>query len=226
MTDNPAAMTADNLATWLTPRQALEVLSVAFTISVASDSIMERLRGGLISSVAANSSWESDKITTEPTSMVSIPASHWHYAPTDQASVNRLWYAGDVRFFLGTSNGRYAKSRAIRYFGIKFDPVGVRALLPPATTKSEQAEELPEASSTRALDTEEAPASKGPRVSEENLKAWYAVYQRTYLGPSDTLENAYQSARGMFPGKFVARDRVRKLCEGRKRGRKPNAENE
>jgi hypothetical protein len=64
------------------------------------------------------------------------------------------------------------------------------------------------------------PEAKAPSVSDQLLKEWYELYQKAYQGSADTLQKALESARGMFPGKFVSRDRVRKLCEGRKRGRK------
>jgi hypothetical protein len=64
---------------------------------------------------------------------------------------------------------------------------------------------------------------RGPPVSEELLKQWYAVYRRAYYGANDTLANAIKSARGMFPGKFVSRDRIRKIAGGRVRGRKPGS---
>jgi len=64
---------------------------------------------------------------------------------------------------------------------------------------------------------------KGPRVTDGELRAWYDVYRRFYTGALDTQDNAYASAKGMFPGKFVARDRVRALFPARKAGRKPIA---
>jgi hypothetical protein len=71
------------------------------------------------------------------------------------------------------------------------------------------------------VETERPPELRGPRVSDTHLKAWHVLYQQAYGGgQEDTLATAYKSAVGMFPGKFVSRDRVRELCAGRKIGRK------
>jgi len=67
-------------------------------------------------------------------------------------------------------------------------------------------------------------ANKGPPVSESALKAWAEAFKIAYGDtPQDKLETAYKSAEGMFPGKFAARDRIRELLKGRKRGPKPRA---
>ncbi|MFI5024718.1 MAG: hypothetical protein ACHQRJ_24085, partial [Alphaproteobacteria bacterium] len=64
---------AEDLPAWLTPREALALLSAAFDVAVAADAILQSLRGGLLRSIAASSSWEFDGKTQKPTSEVLIP---------------------------------------------------------------------------------------------------------------------------------------------------------
>jgi hypothetical protein len=99
---------------------------------------------------------------------------------------------------------------------VRFDPDGVHDIIknltpPPALPPTEEA--------TPATEPEEPP-EKGPPVSPELLKAWFEVYRRAYIGAADTEANAVASARGMFPGKSVSRERVRELRGAQKRGRK------
>ena len=62
--------------------------------------------------------------------------------------------------------------------------------------------------------------SKGTAAA---MEAWYAAYRLAYQGADDTMEKALASAKGMFPGKSVSREQVRKLAGGRKPGRKSKA---
>jgi hypothetical protein len=175
---------------------------------------------GALHAAAKSSTWHNDPRLSR-TDEILILAEHWRrYVPT-----TGFWQIGDIKFDLGHVNNSYA-SVSVWYHGIKFDPAGVETILPghpPETDFGSSPRQVTEASSEPTIEPEE----KGPPVSEELLKQWYAVYGRAYHGSDDTLANAVDSARGMFPGKFVSRDRVRKLAGGRVRGRKPaNSEND
>ena len=117
--------------------------------------------------------------------------------------------------YISNIDGRY-NSGHIAYFGVRFEPEGVRELLASAPKKSATGPEQQEPE-------DEDQGQKGPPVSETHLRQWYALYRSVYHGPGDTMEMALRSARGMFPGKFVSRDAIRKLAGGRTRGRKQRA---
>jgi hypothetical protein len=95
----------------------------------------------------------------------------------------------------------------IGHFDVRFEPNAVRAIIGPVAKQA-----------SAVADVE--PAEKGPSVSDVHLKAWFEVYRQAYTGASDTEANAVASARGMFPGKSVSRDKVRDLRGEQKRGRK------
>ena len=91
-------------------------------------------------------------------------------------------------------------------------------MLPPS--RADSASPVPDAGASAPEE------ERGSPVSKTDLEAWAAVYKQAYGGkPEDTLTNALASAKGMFPGKFVSREKVRALVGGdRKTGRKPRAE--
>jgi hypothetical protein len=188
---------------WLTPKRAVEILDSVFghgsNSFISKHTLLERLRGGKIRA-AAEESKRSDQINGEK--LYEIPREDWHQV----SETSIFWTAGDFTFRIADTSSRF---HDVRHFDVRFDADAVRAIV-----AQQQPAEDPQSA------TEDAP--KGPPVSEENLKAWYAVYRRAYQGSEDTLDNALKSARGMFPGKFVSRDRVRDLAGGRIRGRKPS----
>jgi hypothetical protein len=197
-----------DFADWLTPRAAVQMLEPEFGTDshsyIAKNTLLERLRGSEIRAVAG---------TTE---IYAIDASDWTHIDEN----NFLWTSGDVTFEWMSGSGYYLERHTTRHYHVRLDRAGVRALLPPTphprtvTVQRDDAE-------TDANDDPVDQASKGPRVSDPALKAWYEVYRSVYSGSSeDTEENAMKSARGMFPGKSVARDRVRALRGEQKRGPK------
>jgi hypothetical protein len=105
----------------------------------------------------------------------------------------------------------------IRFFGIRFDPKGMLALIANAPEKSPSVP-VAKPPGSDSPESEE----KGPPVSPVYLRAWYALYKQVYQGASDTEDNAWASARGMFPGKSVSRDSVRALRGPQRPGRKPS----
>jgi hypothetical protein len=143
-----------------------------------------------------------------------IPRRFWVHLSTKGSDV---WGAGDARFFI--------KGSVCRYFGIRLDPVEVRTTLPalkPPPKKGWVKRPEPAPEPAPEPPQEETP-QKGPRVADPHLKAWYDLYAKVYGGTAaDTEANAVASARGMFPGKSVSRDRVRELRGEQKRGRKPD----
>jgi hypothetical protein len=207
------AITAEDFDGWMRPKEALELLCQAFDHATAIDTVKRRLRGGLVQAVARNTSFEPKGKQSVLSELVRIPTKYWDAAPSGTAWT-QFWVVGDARFFLGHEQG-YAPSVYVSFFDVRFEPSGIFELVP--EQPSGEIEEQDASPSKTA-------APKGPPVSDAHLLLWYDVYREVYIGATDTLANAQASATGMFPGKFVSRDRVRNLCSGRKRGRKSKSD--
>jgi hypothetical protein len=221
------ALTAEEFATWLTPRDALaRVSEVLRNEDAAATGIVERLRGGALRAVAKTTAWEIQSGTRQGAALDAIPPGFWiELSPPVTRSL--MWRTGDVRIFIAR---RMAGARtdviAVRYFGVRFNPADIDAWLadlPPATPKHKYWRPKPQAEPPApASVTEEPEAARGLPVSDSLLQAWHDLYQRAYAdSPQDTEATAVKSALGMFPGKSVSRNRVRVLRGAQKRGRKP-----
>ena len=192
-----AEITPEYVENWLSPPQAVKELEAHFGTNsnsyVAKTTLLERLRGRQIRSSAASD-------TTKP---YLIEPFDWKYVDENDL----VWRTGDITFHW-IAHG--SEQRTTRHFCVRFEPAAVRAIIA-AVGKQTAVPAQPEAPE---------PAQKGPPVSDAHLKIWYEAYQKTHQGPLDTLDNAYKSALGMFPGRFASRQRIRDLAGGRKRGRK------
>jgi hypothetical protein len=120
-----------------------------------------------------------------------------------------FWTTGDLVY---TYRRDIYDEVTFRHFDVRFEPEGVNAIIGSAAPDIAPTPDLPEANE---------PTERGPPVSEAHLQAWYEVYRQVYQGAADTEDTAVRSARGMFPGKSVSRDKIRKLRGAQKRGRKP-----
>ena len=170
--------------------------------------LLERLKSGKVVAAAKSSTWQGDR-RIRATDEILIDAAHWQsYSPT-----MGFWEIGDIKFDLGHVYNSYA-SVSIWYHGIRFEPEGIRAIIPAGTAKSEQ--EAP------ASGTE--PEPKGPRVSDAHLRAWFEFYKAVTTGTEDTEDYAWSHARRCFPGKTVSRDRVRAIRGSQRRGPKVKRE--
>ena len=213
-------ISAEELASWWTPQEALAYAATCVNgRSAASNAIWQRLVGGLIESVAATSSLtRKDRAPVPSWKPELIPQRFWKKFSQHGSD---FWDAGDVRFFLSGSG----TSSVYQAFNIKLNPADVRESLPPPRPPPKKLwvkKPIEPEKPAQAVEELE-PEQKGPSVSPDHLRAWFDLYQRVYSGPADTEANALESARGMFPGKSVSRERVRELRGSQKRGRKSSA---
>jgi hypothetical protein len=220
-------------ATWFTPAEALDYVAKLMPRDQASHAIWERLRGGMISAVAATSSSTlrdgSPVVTTAPSF---IPGGHWnHFSATGSTTTGstNFWQTGDARFFIPTTRARRdGVPLTIRCFGIKLHPGDLAANLPsaPKSVSAPLAPVAPMAEMSASPDNEQLEPTRRPPVADAFLIDWYQLYRRAYPGPEDTERNALRSAEGMFPGRYVARQRVRDLRGQQRRGRKARGADE
>ena len=205
----------EEFATWYMPVQALRLIATIIEAeNTAKTTIIGRLRGGMIRAASRGVAYElSGSRTESKASIVLMNPESW--ACYDQLTHGKgFWLTADFEI-----SPRSSQPSTLLYYGVRFDRVGVDAFLHGLLGEDRQ---IPSVASHKAIkQLTESPTSKGLRVSDPLLQAWYELYQRAYQGTAqDTLANAWESAKGMFPGKSVARDRVHALCGGRKTGKK------
>jgi hypothetical protein len=233
MADQGAVPTAEELTTWLMPRDALTRVSrVVGTDDLAADAIIRRLQGGALTAAAKSSTSEVNNRAAPQRSITLIPPEYWRVI-SRIARRTEFWQVGDVRFFFDGSGGRVVGARvasrsdvfaptmvAVTFFGVRIDRTEFDRWL--ADLVAPDAQQSATVIPTPAAEGPEAP--RGLPVSQEHLRAWYELYQSVYAGSAhDTEAAALKSVLGMFPGKSVSRDRVRELRGAQKVGRKPRA---
>jgi hypothetical protein len=217
----------EKFKTWLMPSAALKRVNTIFqSEDVSIRAIILRLEGGQIKSASHGYSYEYDDRTNKYSAITLISSDHWKAFHRLIRSAD-FWKTGDIRFAFGPSQKAYIPGlsgvlRAASYFNVRLDPQGLNALLasafgePGLMPRPDDDVKAPIATlPTEALE-------RGPRVSDEWLSGWLELFRKTYGNTDqDTLATAWASAKGMFPDKSVARDRVHALLSGRKTGKKP-----
>jgi hypothetical protein len=193
MADGETSITVEELAIWLTPREALSLASQVFA-NDAQKAIWGRLNGGVIRAAASNSSRATPPnaepaLTSTPTI---IPARYWgHYSSSTSPD---FWQTGDARFFFGTRRPRVEFSTVIRCFGIRLDPASIRALLPAMVAKPQNP--LPASSPLPNAATNVArPVNKGGRPRKEWWDdLWVEICRQIYTGDLQFVEQVSKQA--------------------------------
>lgn len=192
-------ISAEEYDRWVTPADAVLRLPKIPTRAVIIQ-IFNRLKSGHLKAVAHH-------ITTDRSNydFQFVASFLWENAEIGIAASD-FWPTGDITIYLPTS--------ITALFGVRFDPVELAHFAPDLSTQK--------ASDTQNEDgvSEQEKDKNLPPVSEAHLAEWYELYRKVYSDAEDTTKNAEASARGCFPGKSIARQRIRDLFDERKRGRK------
>lgn len=199
---------------WLTPKQAILLLDPTDNGgSLWRSALLERLRGGRVEAVAEGVQLSGSRAPAAPRNQMG-PST---VAPKIWDSVDwndRVFFSGDL-----THEEHFGAFDILRtrFFNVRFRPDDINAMVPKPLAPITADPVRTEIPSTKAAPDERKP------VSPANLTVWADIYNKIYGGtPVDTLDFAWESAKGMFPDKSVSRDRVRALVGGnRKSGRKP-----
>jgi hypothetical protein len=220
MTDTPAAITAEEWATWLTPSQVLDALETSVTRSTAATAIKQQLLDGLLVAVAETVVGREGGVLGRK-DYCSIEANSWRQFEHFYAT-HDFWKTGQITATSTTTRG---VSRSISFYGVRFNPNDLRSLFaavghPSAEAPVTSSGTVPSIPQQADDDVKE----RGPAVSQAHLEEWYALYRKVYSGSADTEATAIESATGMFPGKHVARPRIRTLRGPQERGRKPGGD--
>src|ERR1700733_2153234 len=210
--------------TWLQAADALGRVQRAIgTRNISVETIIGRLKAGLGQASFAHAAWENTGGFRAPRFEHNlIPRHMWkHYQ--DEVASRYVWETGDLRLALGRffEATSAPSSTVVTFFGVKIERQVIDEIIANAPPRKRSVWIKPPATPPAIPRAPEPDVpQKGPSVASDHLKAWFDLYQRVYIGAEDTEEIALTSARGMFPGKSVSRDRVRELRGAQKRGRK------
>jgi hypothetical protein len=212
----PRDLTAEDVADWLTPRQAVKILDAAFQKSYLSkQALLGRLVGGLAEAVAEQTVKADSAGRSSRGPFQKIPAEDWRRIQT----TDTCWITGDLVFRRRSSSG--TGDETVSHYAVRFEPQSVRSII--GSTGNPARERLAE---TRSPDPSAAAPSepKGPPVSSSHLQVWFEFYQK--IGGEMREERALESARLNFPGQSVTRKRIRDLLGPRPLGRPKATRNE
>jgi hypothetical protein len=205
----PRDLTAEDIAHWLTPRQAVKILDAAFQKSYLSkQALLGRLVGGMVEAVSGQTVKNDSAAHASPGLVQRIPAEDWRRIQ----STDTCWITGDLIFRRRSSSGM--GDETVSHYAVRFEPQGVRSIISNTGTSAKQAPaEAP------ALEPSEPEPSepRGPPVSSAHLQAWFEFYQK--IGGDMREERALESARLNFAGQSVTRKRIRDLLGPRPIGR-------
>jgi hypothetical protein len=200
----PRELTAEDIADWLTPGQAVKILDAAFQKSYLSkQALLGRLAGGMAEAVSLQTVRNDSPGGSRRSLFQKIPAEDWRRIQ----STDTCWITGDLIFRRRLPSG--SGDETVSHYAVRFEPQGVRSII--NTGKS--AKEEPPAETPSPEPSE----PKGPPVSDAHLQAWLEFYQK--IGGEMREERALESARLNFSGKSVTRKRIRDLLGPRPIGR-------
>jgi len=126
-----AAITLADIAEWLPAPETLRIVAESFGDDeyVAKRAILHRLIGGMLTAAAENQAWQNyPKGSTGPTL---IGVEFWSHTVRD--AIDQMWAAGDLVVHRSYYDG--SGDVVVRYYSVKFDPAGVRALVANAPKK-------------------------------------------------------------------------------------------
>jgi hypothetical protein len=172
--DNQAAANAAEYRAWLAPRGALELLK-HLTIQQAKLALYDRLRFGHIRSMARQWNYKNETGEFYP-----ITAQAWVDAEHG-ILVSDFWSTGQITISIRERSPAYgSQTFTLALFGVRFDPTGVRALLPPGTASTPNTVQSDHAG---APSTSRLSANKGGRPPKgwwEDL--WIEIVRQVFNG--------------------------------------------
>jgi hypothetical protein len=181
---------------WLTaPEVAARILRLGGHHNSIS-ALADRLAVGLVGAAATHRAIDQGEPEDGP---LLIPREHWK---VQGVAVDDVWQTGQFTVWWGG----YQKQR-FDYYGVRFDPVGIEAML--VSAGKGRAGPAPQ----------EARASQQPEryerkrhVTAQQMQAWHAAFKAVYGGTARDVVAPFglDSARGFFQDKEVSRDDVRK----------------
>ena len=205
----PRDLTAEDVADWLTPRQAVKILDTVFQKSYLSkQALLGRLVGGMAEAVAEQTVKADSAARSSRGPFQKIPAEDWRRIQT----TDTCWITGDLVFRRRSPSGM--GDETVSHYAVRFEPQGVRSII---GDTGKPARESPAEPSSSEPAPPEPSEPRGPPVSPAHLQAWFEFYQK--IGGEMREERALESARLNFSGQSVTRKRIRDLLGPRPIGR-------
>ncbi len=189
------AVEPQEFESWVRPQDLLARLS-ALPRDAVKDGIAHRIQDGRIRTAARQG-------TTPRRGSFDLEQVH--------VSIWKQWaFSADHAFWsIGDSVLYYQGGRAARLYGVRLHPGDIEESL--------QDMMVSPASAEKGV-VSEGPATARPAVSQADLDRWAKLFVQLYDGQI-TEARAILSARSMFPGHAISRDRVRALLPARPVGR-------
>jgi hypothetical protein len=218
MAKDPKRQKAERYKGWLTPKRAIETLKPAYDYAFAKTDLYAKLKAGLLVSYAAKIYGANDYEVTH----VEISASVWREVDSLRLVGCHFWETGNFITEIHVGNMGISLD-GINYIGVRFDPEGIKAILDEhGISSTSPIAEMPTqeiASDQSSPPANAVPKETRPKAEPAHLKAWFDAYQSVYSETDlNTLDFAWESAKGMFPDKWVIRDRVHEMFSDRKPG--------
>jgi hypothetical protein len=210
----PQKLTARELETWIPAKRALErMIACGPNHGEATEALWKLLVTGHLRSGAEHHTVEIPRLQNG--GVIEIEDTRWRNFGEPWQSA--LWSTGQASLSIESDGHGYRRDpeSLVTYFGVRFEPIALAKTLAGLGEKPQVALQpsVPsDASQDRAGDSAKS------RIGDEPLAAWAAVFNKYYPGAS--LQEAWDSARGMFPDKRVSRERVDALLPKRERGRR------
>lgn len=222
MGDEVYTISGDDYDSWLTPAQALTLLSDRGTRDDVIAAILNRAGLGLIRGAAEMGEVDTDDTKGRERYLL-VPETYWRLGSTFEHQ-KEFWRTGDVTFYVSKLTSDFSSSKFIAFTGIRFERSGVVAL---GRQLSGEVPELPpQAETDDASDGAPLIARKGnsgrgmPRLSDALLREWLALFRIAH--PHGSKQLAEKSVAGMFPDHEIGRSRVRDFFPDAKMGRPLN----
>jgi len=222
MGDEVYTISGEEYDSWLTPAQALTLLSDRWTRDNVIAAILNRAGLGLIRGAAEMGEVDTDDTRGRERYLL-VPETYWRIGSTFEHQKD-FWQTGDVTFYVSKLTSDFRSDKFIGFTGIRFERSGVMAL------GRQLSGEVPEPLSQAETDdpNEDSPliARKGkskrgmPRLPNKLLEEWLALFRKAY--PHGSKQLAEKSVAGMFPDHEIGRSRVRDFFPDAKMGRPLN----
>jgi hypothetical protein len=126
----PTIVTIDNLkhSSWISAADVLALLGSPPDERAVIASVVARLRAGHIVSAGESAVWmTATGETIESASNAIVPTKYWSLM---SATASTNWRGADFHFNLGNRGRHNGETVSVYYFNIRFEPNGVRGLLP------------------------------------------------------------------------------------------------
>jgi hypothetical protein len=166
----PRDLTAEDIATWITPHEALDILRGSFGEEILLEAVLiQRLKGGMVQGVAGHIAWEGNARPRQ--ALVTIPSEYWEQY--SYQTHDAFWQTSDIQLYVPNFDGRHNSSH-ITLYSVRFEPEGVRAITTSAPKK------LAPSKPAGASAKNQNKGGRPPKEWWDDL--WVEIFRQIYAG--------------------------------------------